>query len=140
MSKHDEVPPPPDIVAAIRAQHGLPARTATDELHIQFEARVRANGGKLVALTQADLTVASAITTIGQHIARDCAGCPECESALTTLKANLNQPSLRGARAALVASLGSRPVPTTRTAAAAGDDDVPPPPQLSDLLRASKRK
>lgn len=54
---NEEVPSPPSLTEAIRVSHGLSPRTVMDELHIQFEARLRANRGRLVPLSAEELSV-----------------------------------------------------------------------------------
>ena len=51
----NDVPKPPSLNAAVRAAKGLPPKTMSEELAEKFEARLRANGGKWVPLTAAEL-------------------------------------------------------------------------------------
>jgi hypothetical protein len=87
------------------------------------------------------MNVDVAITTLSKHIARDCAGCSECESALTALQSNLTRPAIRAARR----SLAGRPASTVPSFVALHhtavvEDDVPPPPDFHAALMASRKE
>ena len=47
-------PPPPLFEEVIRKAHGVP-KTLTQEMYEQFDARLKANGGKLVPLGPDDI-------------------------------------------------------------------------------------
>jgi hypothetical protein len=53
---HEEVPPPVSLREALHRHHGT-RPTLVEEATIEFEAYLRANGGKLRPLTGADLGV-----------------------------------------------------------------------------------
>jgi hypothetical protein len=52
----NDAPKPPSLNAAVRTARGLPPKTFAEEMAEQFEARLRANGGKWVPLTAAELS------------------------------------------------------------------------------------
>lgn len=44
-------PPPPDLAAQVRRRHAGSSLTLMEEMEVQFEARLKANGGQLRPLS-----------------------------------------------------------------------------------------
>ena len=72
----DSVPPPPDLAAQVRRRHAGSSLTLMEEMEVQFEARLKANGGQLLPLSDSvppppDLIEAVRLQTIRNLRAKD---------------------------------------------------------------------